>query len=113
MDVVVSQWGNPKGTNAQYIVQPFFRPANTFRYVAPAGPLTYAFRWEPARISFSTVRGTSSRSQAVPIAQHTFAADVPVPKTESVHLNLCTFDYTPVPQQRPAEVVVQHFQFLP
>ena len=113
VDLVISQWGNPKGSNAQYIVQPFFRPANTFRYTAPPGSVIYLFRWDPAKATFTTTRGASSRSSGGPIAGHTFAADVPAPKTESVHMNLCTFDYTPAAQQQPAEVVVQRFQFLP
>ncbi len=113
VDFVISQWGNPRVSNAQYIVQPFFRPANTFRYVAPAGLLTYSFRWDPARITFTTVQGAGSASRTAPIAEHTFTADVPAPKSESVHINLCTFDYTPVPQQQPAELVIQRFQFLP
>jgi hypothetical protein len=113
VDFVVSQWGNPKGSNAQYIVQPFFRPANTFRYVAPAGLLTYSFRWDPGKITFTTSQGAGNRSTNDPIAEHTFTADVPAPRSESVHINLCTYDYTPVPQQQPAEIVVQRFQFLP
>ena len=107
IDFVISQWGNRKQSNAQYIVQPYYRPANTYRYVAPAGLLNYSFRWDPARVTFTTSR--SGR----PIAEHTFTADVPVPKTESVHMNLCTFDYTPTPQGQPAEIIVQRFQFLP
>ncbi len=113
VDFVVSRWGNPKGSNAQYIVQPFFRPANTYRYVAPAGPATYVFRWEPAKATFTTFRGAGVLVKNVPVATHTFTADVPAPRAESVHMNLCTFDYTPIPQQRPAEVVVQRFQYLP
>ena len=113
VDFVVSHWGNPKGSNAQYIVQPFFRPANTFRYVAPAGLLTYSFRWDPGKIRFTTVEGAGDRSRKAPISEHTFTADVPAPKSESVHVNLCTFDYTPVPQQRPSEIIVERFQFLP
>ena len=113
VDSVVSQWGNPKGSNAQYIVQPFFRPANTFRYVVPPGLFTYSFLWTPGRITFRTVPGADSHSRRGPVIEHTFTTDVPTPKTESVHMNLCTFDYTPVQQQQPAEIVVQRFQFLP
>ena len=113
IDFVVSQWGNPKGSNAQYIVQPFYRPANTFRYVVPAGLFSYSFHWTPGRITFTTIQGAGSHLETRPTAEHTFTADVPTPKTESVHINLCTFDYTPVQQQQPAEIVVQRFQFLP
>ena len=113
VDSVVSRWGNPKGSNAQYIVQPFFRPANTFRYVVPAGLSTYSFLWAPGKITFRTVQGADSQAKKSVITEHTFTSEVPTPRTESIHINLCTFDYTPVPQQQPAEIIVQRFQFLP
>ncbi len=113
VDFVVSRWGNAKGTNAEYIVQPFFRPSNTYHYVVPAGPSTYVFRWEPTKITFSTFRGAGTGVKSMPVATHTFTADVPAPGAESVHINLCTFDYTPTPQQQPADLVVQRFLFLP
>ncbi|RRA48823.1 hypothetical protein [Acidipila sp. EB88] len=113
MAAVVSQWGSPRGSNAQYIVQPFYRPANTYRYVAPAGALTFMLRWDPSKTTFTTVRGSGPAGRRTTIAEHAFTSDVPTPRTESVHINLCTFDYTPAPQQQATEVVVQRFQFLP
>ena len=41
--------------NAQYVVQPYYVPANVVRFAAPAGRLTHSFRWEPGRASFRTV----------------------------------------------------------
>ncbi len=113
VDIQISQWGNPRGSNARYVVQPFFRPANTHRYIAPPGSLTYLFRWDPAKITFTTFKGVGLHPTKGLVAEHTFNADVPAPRSESVHINLCTFDYIPVPQQQPSEVVLERFQFLP
>ena len=52
MDTEISRWGDPDGKNAQYVVQPYYVPANVVRFSAPAGRLTYSFRWEPGRVSF-------------------------------------------------------------
>ena len=108
VDALVSRWGSEAArTNAQFIVQPFFRPANTYRYLAPAGPVTLTLRWEPSKIAFET------RAGARVIAQHTFTADVPTPATETVHMNLCTFDYGQLLQQTSSEVVLRRFSFEP
>ncbi|MBV8730670.1 MAG: hypothetical protein JO336_12770, partial [Acidobacteriia bacterium] len=47
MDIEISRWGNPEEKNAQYVIQPYVIPANTMRFAAPAGPLTYSIAWEP------------------------------------------------------------------
>ncbi len=54
MDIEISRWGEPEDKNAQYVVQPYVVPANTVRYSAPDGPLTYWIDWEPGRVSFKT-----------------------------------------------------------
>ena len=113
VDIEISRWGEPENRNAQYIVQPFYRPANNYRYTAPPGELTYVFHWEPKQITFRTLRGNGSHGTAVPLAEHSFSTDVPAPRTESVHLNFCTFEYARVPQQHASEAVIAHFQYLP
>ena len=52
MDIEVSRWGDPASENAQYVIQPFYIPRNVVRFAAPAGLLTYSFRWEEGRTSF-------------------------------------------------------------
>src|SRR5262249_40907362 len=47
MDIEVSRWGEPQDKNAQYIIQPYIVPANTIRFNAPAGKLTYWMDWGP------------------------------------------------------------------
>ena len=61
LDIEISQWGDRSIPNAQYVVQPYYVPANVVRFSAPAGTLTHSFRWEPGRASFRTVRGTGVR----------------------------------------------------
>ena len=113
VDFELSRWGEAKNRNAQYIVQPFYRPANTYRYMAPPGLLTYVFHWEPKHISFKTYRGRGAVPSTSALAEHTFSSDVPMPRTESVHLNFCTFEYARLPQQNASEVVIERFQYLP
>jgi hypothetical protein len=112
MAVEISQWGDPGVPNAQFVVQPYYVPANVARFAAPKGTLTHSFRWEPGRASFRTTRGTNARGADV-VAQHAFTSGIPTPGTERVHINLYRFRYAPRPPQGDVEVVIERFQYLP
>jgi hypothetical protein len=112
MDTEISRWGDPDGKNAQFVVQPYYVPANVVRFSAPSGPLTYSFRWEPGRVSFkSSHRGNGPAGQSV--AEHAFTSGVPLPGGEAVHMNLYVFANKKSPMQHEAEVVIEKFEYLP
>ena len=112
LDIDISQWGDPGVPNAQYVVQPYYVPANVARFAAPKGTLTHSFRWEPGRASFRTTRGTNARGADV-VAQHVFTAGIPTPGAERVRINLYRFRYASRPPQGDVEVVIERFQYLP
>ena len=112
LDIDISRWGDPGIPNAQYVVQPYYVPANVARFSAPAGTLTHAFRWEPGRVSFRTTRGRSAMSGQV-VARQEFTSGIPSPGTERVRMTLYYFRYAPRPPQKDVEVVVERFQYLP
>jgi hypothetical protein len=114
MDIEISRWGDPTSRNAQYVVQPHYVAENLARFEAPSGVLTHSFRWEPGRLAFRTVRGSSGSSSARAVAEHVFTSGVPAPGIESVRMNLYVSGRgTLVPIQRGAEVVVEKFEYLP
>jgi hypothetical protein len=108
LDTEISRWGDPAGKNAQYVVQPYYIPANVVRFSAPPGRLTYSFNWQPGRVSFKTVRQTGEE-----IAEHVFTSGVPEPGGEAVHMNLYPFANDKNSLQREAEVVIEKFEYLP
>jgi len=112
MDIEISRWGDPKIPNAQYVVQPFYVPANVARFTAPPGTLTHSFRWEPGRVVFRTVRGVRA-AEGVPVAGHEFTSGIPIPGGERVRINLYYFRYAPAPPQKDVEVVIERFQYVP
>jgi hypothetical protein len=112
MDTEISRWGDPDGKNAQYVVQPYYVPANVVRFSAPAGRLTYSFQWEPGRVSFKTVRQPDGGSGQA-IAEHAFTSGVPLPGGEAVHLNLYAFADKKRPLEHEVEVVIEKFDYLP
>ena len=113
LDIEMSRWGNPTGKNGQYVVQPFYVPENVARFAAPAGVLTHTLRWEPGMASFQTTLGAASSSRAKIINAHVFTSEIPVPATETVHIDLFDFHRSGNAEQHPAEAVIEKFEYLP
>ena len=110
--VEIARWGDPTATNAQFIVQPFYVPANVARFTAPSGRMTYSVRWRPENLSFRAVRGDEKANARV-IAEHIFLAGVPTPGNESVHMNLYIFGGSRIPLKEQTEVVIEKFEYIP
>jgi hypothetical protein len=113
MSIELTRWGDAANKNAQYVVQPYYVPANVDRFMAPAGVLTHSFRWEPGRVTFRSVRGAANVGGSPVVAEHVFNSGVPSPGGESVHLNLYIFGSAESALQNEAEVVIEKFQYLP
>ena len=113
LDIEMSRWGNPTGKNGQYVVQPFYVPENVTRFAAPAGVLTHTLRWEPGVASFQTTLGSASNSRTKTINAHVFTSEIPVPATETVHIDLFDFHRSGNAEQHPAEAVIEKFEYLP
>lgn len=111
MDIEFSRWGDPNNQNGEYVLQPYYVPANVSRFSAPPGLLTHLLHWEPGKASFQTFRGSTSKSRA--LAEHVFTASVPTPGGESIRMNLCGWAYAKVPLEHDSEVVVEKVQYLP
>jgi hypothetical protein len=107
IDIEISRWGDPASKNAQYVIQPYYVPANVVRFAAPSGTLTHSLRWEPGRLSFRTSRGSRT------VAQHVFTSGVPSPGIESVRMNLYVSHIANTALENGAEVVIEKFEYLP
>jgi hypothetical protein len=113
MDIEISRWGEPADKNAQFVVQPYVVPANTVRFTAPQGTLTYSINWQPGRVDFKTARGATSNTGSDVIAEHVFTSGVPSPGNERIHMNLYVYNNQNYPLQSGSEVVIEKFEFLP
>lgn len=113
MDVEISRWGNSTGENGHYVIQPYYIPENVSRFTVPAGQVTFLLNWEPGNALFQTFRGEQPKAHSLPIAEHTFTAGVPIPGQEAIRMNFCPVDNHQTPQQRPSEIIIQSFQYLP
>jgi hypothetical protein len=114
MDIELSQWGDDAAKNAQFAIQPYYVPANVFRFESPARQaLTHAFRWEAGRVLFTSTPRTAGARAAQEVARHVFTSGVPEPGGERVHINFYVYGRSRAPQQRNAEVVLDRFEYLP
>jgi hypothetical protein len=113
LNIELSRWGEPGKKNAQYVVQPYYVPENISRFMVPAGVLTHILRWQPGAASFKTTRGSVEASPSKSIAEHVFTSGVPTAGAETVHIELYEFHHSKNTSQRPAEVVIQKFEYLP
>lgn len=112
IDIELSRWGDPKSKNAQYVIQPFYVPANVSRFAVPAGAVTHSFRWEPGKVSFNSFQGERGTGTGA-FSQHVFTSGIPLPASENVHINLYDFRHLKNPVQQPSEVVIEKFEYLP
>jgi hypothetical protein len=120
LDIELSRWGYVNNTNLDYVVQPYYVPANFVAFRAPPGPYTHSFRWEPGKATFSTVASTGSADDGRVVNQHVFTSGVPAPGGESVRISLYVFHQgesrkvlPSVPLTNENEVVIDKFEYLP
>ncbi len=113
LDMEMSQWGHPGGKNAQYVVQPYYVPVNIARFSVPPGVLTHVLRWEPGSAAFETIQGSVAGSAARSISSHVFTSGIPIPAAETVHIDLYDFFHSKSGLQRPVEIVIEKFEYLP
>jgi hypothetical protein len=113
MSIEISRWGESTGKNTQFVVQPYYVPANVVRFLSPPGRLMYSFDWSPGRLIFRTERVASRGSEARTIAAHTFSSGVAEPAGEEIHLNLYNFDDRRTHLRSGVEVIIEKFEYLP
>lgn len=111
MDIHISRWGVPGNKNGEFVMQPYYLPSNVYRFEVPPGPVTASFRWSTDSVLFSTER--EGRTHPSTLSSWTFTTDIPTAGDEHTHVSLCVFPYSPAPQQKDMEVVIDQFQFLP
>jgi hypothetical protein len=113
LDVELGLWGYLDNTNVHYVVQPYYVPANFVAFRMPPGLYTHSFRWEPGKVTFSTVAGSGNTTGGRVINQHVFTSGVPSPEGESVRIALYVFHQGHIPLKNENEVIIDKFEYLP
>jgi hypothetical protein len=112
LDLELGRWGSLENTNVNYVVQPYYVPANFVAFRVPPGAYTHSFRWEPGQVIFSTVAGSGNTGGRV-ISRHVFTSGVPSPEGKSVRIGLYVFHQGKIPLKSENEVIIDKFEYLP
>jgi hypothetical protein len=112
LDIELGRWGYLENTNLNYVVQPYYVPANIVAFRVPPGVYTYSFRWEPGQVAFSTVAGSGNTGGRV-INRHLFTSGVPSPEGQTVRIGLYVFHQGKIPLKNENEVIIDKFEYLP
>jgi len=75
--------------------------------------VTYELRWDPGNATFRTFTGNSAISNARKIMDHVFKSGIPIPASETIHLNFYDFRHSKSGLHHPVEAVVEKFEYLP
>src|ERR1700688_1272639 len=113
LDVELGRWGQLDNTNVNYVVQPYYVPANVVAFRVPPGLYTHSFQWEPGKVTFSTMAGSGNIRGGRVINQHVFTSGVPSPEAESVRIALYVFHQGHIPLENENEVIIDKFEYLP
>jgi hypothetical protein len=113
LDIELGRWGHLENTNVNYVVQPYFVPANFVALRVPSGLYTHSFRWEPGKVTFSTIAGSGKAKGGGVLYQHVFTSGVPSPGGESVRIALFVFRQGPIPLKKENEIIIDKFEYLP
>lgn len=122
LDFEFARWSKPDDpTNAQFVIQPFTTPGNWLRYrVEPDKKdpyLTQVMTWLNGRVHFKTARGrfdSPRMPEEAVISDWTYTGDgAPEPGNENIRINLWLDDGKPPASDKPIDLVVTKFLYLP
>jgi hypothetical protein len=112
LDVELGRWGYLDHENVNYVVQPYYVPANFVAFRAPPGNYTHLLRWEPGQVVFSSVAGSGNTGGRV-INRHVFTSGVPSPEANTVRIGFYVFHQGKIPLTHENEVIIDKFEYLP
>ena len=113
MDIEAGGRDGANKNNARYVIQPVFIPGNLFAFATPSGTLTFVLHWESRHATFKTFRGRSAGAGAQLVSEHEFTSGVPDPGKAIPRLIFFAAASDKNPMQKPSEVVVEKFEYLP
>lgn len=114
IDIEFARWGNVNNQNAQYVVQPYDRPENMYRWEFPHSLelSTHSFCWQADSIIFRSVKGhqISAPSDSILQIWKYTDSDIPTKGSENARINLWLFRGTAPSDNSEIEVVITRFE---
>jgi hypothetical protein len=111
MDIHITRRGEPSNKNGEFVVAPYFVPANFYYFNVLPGPLALQLKWSPDRVEFSASRVQMPTER--PFESWIFNTGVPRADETQIYINFCNYGNARIPPTHNAEVVVKSFDFFP
>lgn len=111
MDIHITQRGEPTNKNAEFVVAPYFVPADFFYFNVPPGPLALQLKWSPEQAEFAA--SLAQKTTQPPLESWKFNTGVPRADGAQIYINLCNYGNARIPPTHNAEVMVKSFDFFP
>lgn len=117
IDIELARWGEANGPNAQFVVQPWDRTGNRYRFhIDPqAGSSTHRFVWAPERVEFLSFLGSAQSPDPQDIVEQWSytGTDIPPSGAANARINLWLFGGRPPSDVKEIEVILSSFEFIP
>lgn len=118
IDIEFARFRGATGPNGFYTIRPHEQnaPQAAFQWIPNTPRSVHFFRWEPARLSFRSLRGhrPEQSGSGFVVAEWNYTGDrVPPPGDENPRMNLWLLNGQPPTDGREIEVIISRFEFVP
>ncbi len=115
LDIEFARWGDAEDeTNAQYVVQPYFRDGHLMRYAFDLGGeevSTHVIDWTPERVVFTSAPGLDPDGPEAYSWTFDDVSAIPGEEGMDVHLNLWLYQGEAPSDGQGVEIVMTDFNF--
>lgn len=118
IDIEFARWGNIKGKNTQFVVQPWELPQNIYRFDmrTESSYTTHSFEWKKDSVFFQSVLGhyvtPPDDSHMIESWNYT-GTNIPQPGNEKTRIILWLSGGNPPSDSKEVEIVIKKFEFIP
>lgn len=116
IDIEFSKWSDEENQNAQFVVQPGYKPDNKKRYNLnlEGENSTHFFKWLPDYIEFSSFRGLRWKNNEEGLIQQWRyeGDDIPPHSEERLKMNLWLFRGQLPSDHKEHEMIIDRFEFI-
>lgn len=117
IDIEFSKWGKEDSENSQFVIQPYEKKDNLYRFDTElTGSCTaHVIDWNENYIEFSSHHGFDYKAgKELEIARRKYEGNyVPDHKYENIRVNLYLFNGKSPSDNKEVEIVIKEFNFIP
>jgi hypothetical protein len=114
IDIEFSKWSINDNDNSQFVVQPYEKKGNTFRFNIDdsQGSTTHSFEWTKNRIVFESKDGQNEHE--LPSLSWTYTGkNIPLKSDERLKINLWLYQGNAPVNKKSQELIIDSIKYIP